>query len=290
MIKKSGSKTSIVSTTDVPRLDMLKTEGTREKAKSARQPTTVDTPKQRGKAEQTIQLLASPPASTERQRKEKSTRNQPKAIKLTRLKSEKAMSRVGNNKKEKPSGQPAREKPDGKNPLKSLFSRRTKPAKAAAPVGVPDAANAEAAPPPSSSRDACCRDMVRIFSEKQYAHLCEPLQRYLNKKALVGEVGLFLEEMSAYSQDHLPTAAQAQTLFDTYLANDDAELPLNITAATRDKLQHALNGGDMKTFYETVMGGPNEPADEYADAVLPQLADANWPHYVNFVESRTGSK
>jgi hypothetical protein len=123
MIKKSNGKTSIVSNTSVPRLDMLKTEGTREKAKSARQPPTVDTPKQRGKAEQTIQLLASPKAGTDRQKKDKSTKAPSKGIKLTRLNSEKAVGRVDNNKKEKPSGQPASEKPDGKSPLKSLFSK-----------------------------------------------------------------------------------------------------------------------------------------------------------------------
>lgn len=285
MIKKSGSKTSIVSNTNVPRLDMLKTEGTREKVQSERQPLT-STPKNRKKAEKAIAFsIESPKPNTDR--KAMRTSSKPRT-KLLRQKSEASIDTIEkpkNNKKEKPSGQPVSEKHESKGLLKSLFSKKTKPVKEAK---APNAVNTDAGPPPTSSRDACCRDMVRIFSEDQYEDLRGLLQGYF-KTAHVGEVSSFLKEMSAYSGDHLPTQEQAQALFDTYLANDDVELPLNISATTRDRLRNALQDGDMGAFYATVMGGPNEPADEYADAVLPQLADQNWPHYANFVESQARS-
>jgi hypothetical protein len=285
MLKKSGSKTSIVSNTNVPPLDLLKKQGTREKVQSERQPV-ISTPKHRKEAEKAIEFsIESPKPQTDR--KAMRTSSKPRT-KLLRQKSEASIDTIEkpkNNKKEKPSGQPVSENHESKGLLKSLFSKKTKPVKEAK---AHHTADAEAGPPPASSRDACCRDMVRIFSEDQYAHLRKPLQHHFDKKA-GGEVSRFLKKMSKYSGDHLPTPEQAQKIFDTYLANDDVELPLNITATTRDKLRNALQDGNRGAFYATVMGGPNEPADEYADAVLPQLADQNWQHYAKFVEWQAGS-
>ncbi|HSX95667.1 MAG TPA: hypothetical protein VLG41_22255 [Hydrogenophaga sp.] len=286
MLKKSGSKTSIISNTNVPPLDLLKKQGTREKVQSERQPVT-STPENRKKAEKAIEFsIESPKPHTDR--KAIRTSSKPRT-KLLRQKSEASIDTIEkpkNNKKEKPSGQPVSEKHESKGLLKSLFSKKTKPVKEAK---AHHTAGAEAGPPPASSRDACCRDMVRIFSEDQYILLRGRLELYFKTKAHVGEVSSFLKKMSKYSGDRLPTPEQAQKIFDTYLANDGVALPVNITATTRDRLRNALQDGDMGAFYATVMGGPNEPADEYADAVLPQLADQNWQHYANFVEWQAGS-
>jgi len=284
MIKKSGSKTSIVSNTSVPRLDLLKKEGTREKVQSERQPVT-STPKHRKKAEKTIEFsIESPKPNTDR--KTKRTSSKP-PTKLLRQKSEATIDTIEtpkNNKKEKPS------KPlEHQKSSKSLFSRNKK----AAPT-IQSAAKAVQAqttpvklPTPPTGASNCCRNMLLIFKEEQYKSLKEPLKTYCHdRKIQVDEQHDFLQAIAGYSNDRLPTKREAEQLLDTFGPNGDKALNIDDEPFWH-QVRTAVEEDDMQTFFDKVMGGDNERAGEESDAILPRLAFGLDKKYADFVKAHS---
>lgn len=276
-----------------------------KKAKPAAEPTDTEKPlatsvrKTREKAEK---VVASPKAVTVREKEKKDGTRQAekkpaKPIKLRRQESQKHLDKLKtpNDKKEKPSTPVKSQKTKSEKSV-SLFSRKKKPAPT-----IPSAAQAvqvettqATAVKPHGSRDTCCLDMMRIFSEAQFEPLRQPLLQQFDqvdksgKVLAVCEVTAFLAALSAFSETQLPTVQQAQQLFDTYL-DRDAALTLNLGDEARTRIEQvylkAQQTGDTRPFYEALVGSPDEPADDDAVAVLPQLAAANWPIYQRFLNS-----
>lgn len=294
MIKKSAGQQSIVSNRHVPPLDMLKKEGTREKTRSARSPDAEKSVRtQRDKAAKAVGFATEEKTAGTERRTKRASEKPEKPTRLLRQQSEKSIREIEpekkNNKKENPSGPVT---PKSEKPPTSIFSRKKKPA----PV-IPSAAKAAQAqatpaklPTPPSNSANCCRDMLRIFKEDQFASLREPLRVHCDKRG-VDEQHDFLKAIAGYSSDQLPTRKQAQNLIDTY--GPKGTKPLNIetdntwTTNPWDTAQAAVEGNDMAAFFATVMGPDHASNSDFASAILPQLALGLAQKYAPFVQAHT---
>lgn len=295
MIPKGNNK-SIVSNANVPRLNMLATDGTREKAakssvrtdSAARTQSTKSVRTQRNNAEKAVAFdTDAPTLGTERKAKREPAKIK-KATKLLRQQSETRIGKIEqekekkNNKKEKPSAPLQREKSST-----SLFRRKSDKKPAPTIQSAAEAVRAETAKvkPPTHSVN-CCRNILLIFKEEQFKHLRVSLEAHC-MTVLVNEQHAFLKDIAQYSNDHLPTLAQARQLIATYgtpgqplFLNIENNDPWGAAAA-------ALDRNDLQGFFDVVMGGDLERANDESTAILPQLALGLEQKYLPFVKAHS---
>ncbi len=287
-VKNSAGKPAVTPRRQGLQINRLAPQRTQEKVRLDEQASGVSSPKQRKeKAGEIIEGLESPKASTARPARNRPTTSQAKPTKLARWTSEKSVGRLEKNKKEKPAETAKQEKP----PI-VLFNQKKKEKQTRTTQSDVNARKVQAAkanlPPPPTGAANCCLDIVRIFREDQLQPLREPLKEHFGSAGLAVEIG-FLEKMSTYSNDRLPSKEEAQSLIDTYGA-PGSDKWLNVE--NKDPwgtAQRALGNNDLQAFLDIVMGGVNERADDDANAVLPQIALGLGQKYGPFVKAHTPS-